>query len=132
MKPLRIYRFVLLGFFLLIVVSLGSAYASSLTFDVTTTSISQNSFVPSANEKKPSICAMYITSIINGSGTINGDAASNLIYGGAGNDTIYGGDGNDCIYGLGGDDTIDGGDGTNDICIGGGGTNTFINCESTP
>lgn len=130
MKPIRIYRFLLAGFFLLVLFSIGSAFASSLIFTSNNNNISYSHSVPTANDLKPAACTMYISNIITSSGTINGTSGNDLIFGSSGNDTINGLGGNDCIFGLAGDDTIDGGDGTADICVEGTGTNTSTNCET--
>ena len=86
-------------------------------------------FTIDANALKPAACAaLNLTSIVtNNAGT----SAADLILGSAAADTITGGNGNDCILGGGGNDTINGGNGTNDICIGGPGTDTFSNCETS-
>lgn len=130
MKPIRIYRFLLAGFFLLVLFSIGSAFAANLVFVPARTYISYSHTVTTADKLKPAACKMYISNIITSSGTINGTSGNDLIFGSSGNDTINGLGGNDCIFGLAGDDTIDGGDGTADICVEGTGTNTSTNCET--
>lgn len=92
--------------------------------------------------------AAGLTSLVVGSGSVNGTNANDLILGSAGNDTIDGKNGDDCIVGgdgndnlaggpgndvlVGGsgDDALDGGPG-NDICYGGPGTDTATRCETT-
>jgi Ca2+-binding RTX toxin-like protein len=107
-----------------------------------------------ANALKPPECAaLNLTSVVVGSGTINGGGGSSLILGSAGADTISGQGGNDCILGGGGNDILRGGRGAevliggpgadqldggsgSDACYGynattsGGGIDTFVNCET--
>ena len=58
-----------------------------------------------------------------------GDDGHDGILGFGGNDIIIGGAGNDRINGNSGDDYIDGGAGTQDLCRGGDGADSAINCE---
>lgn len=98
---------------------------------------------------RPDECsAVPVTNIILGSGSINGTNQSDLILGSSGSDTIdamnrsdciVGGGGNDTIYGrngadvlLGGEgnDYLDGGNNKGDVCYGGPGWDTAVNCET--
>jgi len=105
-----------------------------------------NSAAVTGNDLKPDACAgINITAVVDlGAGdsatsgndlilgtpgndaVIRGDAGDDCILGGAGNESfflIFGG-----IYGEGGDDVLIGGPGW-DVCRGGGGNNTYIDCE---
>ncbi len=86
---------------------------------------------PTANQLKPSACvSLNLTTVLSGSGTIDGSNAAELILGGAGADTIRGRAGTDCLVGGAGNDSLRG-DGGTDICIGGPGIDTFVNsCET--
>lgn len=78
-----------------------------------------------ADALKPADCAgISLTTIVAGSGTINGTAGNDLNIGSAGADTIDGKQGDDCILGGGGDDSLRGSGGF-DVCIGGPGIDTF-------
>jgi Ca2+-binding RTX toxin-like protein len=59
---------------------------------------------------------------------INAGSGEDVVYGGDGNDTIYGGNHSDYLDGGLGDDYIEGGWHT-DTCMGGGGSNDYIDCE---
>jgi Ca2+-binding RTX toxin-like protein len=61
---------------------------------------------------------------------LNGTNAADLVLGTNAAETITGRGGNDCLVGGGGNDALNGGAGTNDVCVGGPGTDTFnANCE---
>lgn len=82
------------------------------------------------NTLKPTECAgITLTSLVTGTGTINGTKNNDLILGSAVADDMNGAQGDDCILGGGGNDTINGFVGT-DVCIGGPGTDTFYGCET--
>lgn len=84
------------------------------------------------NDVKPVGCAgITLTSVVIGSGIVNGTAANELILGGSGGDTINGFGGTDCIVGGDGNDLIDGGAGS-DVCLGGPGTDTFVTVLLVP
>jgi hypothetical protein len=59
----------------------------------------------------------------DGGDTLNGNNCDDVLNGGRGNDNLFGGDGDDFLDG--GSDTIFGGD----CCVGGPGTDQFLNCE---
>ncbi|RPI94988.1 MAG: hypothetical protein EHM40_04690 [Chloroflexi bacterium] len=123
--PLRLFA---LGSFVLIIVSLLSAFAAGLS--VPPSNVGQQSISVAAEDIKPAACGtLYLTNIVSGSGTLTGTAANDLIIGGTGADTIDGLGGNDCILGSDGDDLITGGEGT-DVCLGGPGTDAFTACET--
>jgi Ca2+-binding RTX toxin-like protein len=83
------------------------------------------------NDVKPGDCSgIAVTTLVTGSGVINGTGGNDLVLGAAGGDSITAGGGNDCVHGGGGDDTIDGGLLGTDVCVGGPGTDTFLNCET--
>lgn len=108
-------------------VSVGDTAANG----VPTTKTDDNSVAITANDLKPAACAsLNLTTVITGSGTINGTAGNDLITGSAGNDNISGNGGNDCILGGNGKDTLNGGTGT-DVCIAGpSSTPTYKGCET--
>ena len=98
---------------------------------VPSTKAADRSQAITANTLKPTECAgITLTSVVRGSGNINGTTGNDLILGSAGADTIDGKNGDDCILGGGGNDGLTGSAGT-DVCIGGPGTDTFTNCETT-
>jgi hypothetical protein len=83
------------------------------------------------DDLKPGDCgSINVTSLVTGSGVFSGTAGNDLILGGSGGDTISAGGGNDCVLGGGGNDTIDGGLLGQDVCVGGPGTDVFVNCET--
>ncbi len=131
----------------LIFVAAATAVAAANTVPGTRLGNSSRAVTP--DNKKPSACSAFtVTSLIVGSGTINGTNANNLILGsagadditgrqgrdcilsGGGNDTINGNQGDDVILGGPGDDDIDGGAGTGDACYSGGGSDSFNRCEA--
>mgnify|MGYP001167419995 FL=1 len=98
---------------------------------------------------RPDECsALPVNNIVIGSGGINGTNQSDLILGspgddsidakngndcvvgGAGNDTLYGKNGADVLLGGEGDDYLDGGNNKGDVCYGGPGWDTAVNCET--
>ena len=111
----------------LIIVSVITVVAAANS--VTSSRLSDQSLPIAINALKPSECAsINLTSIVIGSGTINGTNANELILGSPLADTIKAKAGSDCILGGGGNDDIDGGPGY-DICIGGPGSDVFSKCE---
>jgi hypothetical protein len=102
-------------------------------------------------ELAPPECASIaagLTSVIVGSGTIDGNNGNSLILGSAANDLVRARQGNDCVVGGAGDDDLRGNQGddvlvggpgddtlnggqNSDICYGGPGTDTAQNCETT-
>ena len=126
MRNSILFRFLLIGMFVLVVMS--SVYAFAANLSIPSSKIGYISRRVTANDLKPDYCTQNLTNVISGSGEITGTNGNDLIIGSSGNDTINGLGGNDCIVGGGGADSIDGGDG-NDACgIGSG--NTYLNCES--
>jgi len=114
--PLQI---VTVGSIGLILVSAVTAVAAMNT--VPSTHVSNQGFSIGVNDLKPSTCGgIFLTSLVTGSGIINGTAGNDLIIGSAGGDIIDGGGGDDCILGGGGGDT----------CTGGAGIDVFVSCES--
>jgi Ca2+-binding RTX toxin-like protein len=129
LKPVIVFRIILFVFFVLVVVSVASAFTAANT--IAPSNIGFQSLSVNANDLKPAACAgMNLTNVIHGSGTITGTSSNDLIFGSSGDDVIDGQGGDDCIVGGGGNDIIDGNDG-NDICVGSGGNVTFLNCETT-
>lgn len=123
-------RYVILGFLILILVSVAMAVAASNT--VPGSRLASRSAAINANALKPTECAaLNLTAIVicPSSGNCTGTKNSELILGTANADTIKGKGGADCILGGGGDDDITGGAG-GDVCIGGPGTDTFTSCET--
>ncbi len=128
-KPTLILKIVLIGLIVLVVASVASAYAATIT--IAPSNIGITTVDVNADDLKPAACAaLHLTNIVHGSGTITGTSGNDLIIGSSGNDVIDGLGGDDCIVGGGGDDIINGNDGT-DVCIGAGGKVTFLNCETT-
>jgi len=114
------YRFIGLGWLLLILTSLFSAFAASIS--VVPGGLMENDQPVAANDLKPAECAgLDLANIIENG---NGGAGNDLILGSAGLDIIDGGDGDDCIIGGGGLDTLIGGAG-NDVLLGGDGDDTL-------
>jgi CSLREA domain-containing protein len=66
---------------------------------------------------------------LGGADTISGGRGNDVACGGTGNDVIKGGRGSDSLYGEDGNDTLNGGRGSGDLCVGGPGVDTRINCE---
>ena len=63
---------------------------------------------------------------------IDGKNGDDCVVGAAGNDDLNGGNGNDFLLGGPGNDVLDGGrKKDNDTCYGGGGTNTYVECDIT-
>ncbi len=113
----------------LVCVSLLSALATANSVPATRADLDVRSIGP--NDFKPPACAsMTLTSLVLGSGTINGSNANDLILGSNVDDSIKGKAGGDCLLGGGGNDDL-AGDGGLDVCIGGPGTDTFKpSCET--
>jgi RTX calcium-binding nonapeptide repeat (4 copies) len=64
---------------------------------------------------------------------IDGKNGMDCIVGGGGNDNLNGGNDDDILIGNDGDDVLEGGPKKdNDICYGGSGANSFIECDLTP
>jgi len=119
MRLRAIFKLMIFGLIALILVSVVSAFAAGMI--IVPSTIDRASKTVSANDLKPSACSgLNLNQIIEGSGTFNGTANSDLILGSAGDDTIDGGDGNDCILGGSG----------NDVCTGGAGNDVFALCET--
>jgi len=117
----------------LIIVSVITVVAAANS--IASSRLSDQSLPIDINALKPPECAaINVTSIVIGSGTINGTNANELILGSPLADTITGKAGSDCILGGSGNDYIDGGGGGGagsgyDICIGGPGSDVFSKCE---
>jgi hypothetical protein len=125
---ISILRLVFLGLFALLIVSVVSAFAAGMSVPVS--NVGQQSVPVTAEDVKPAACnALYLTTIISGSGTLTGTTGNDLIIGSAGADLIDGMEGNDCILGGGGDDSLIGNTG-NDVCLGGTGNDSFTDCEA--
>ncbi len=126
--PKILSRVAVFGLVALVLISLGSAVATSNS--IPGTRVGRTTQVINANALKPPQCAaLNLTAIVTGSGTFQGTSASELIIGSSGPDTIRGRGGTDCILGGGGDDDLIGNQG-GDVCIGGPGTDTFTKCET--
>jgi Ca2+-binding RTX toxin-like protein len=146
----KILTLVILGFAVIIVISVFSALAATNT--VPDTWADQESRSISADLLKPSECSgITLTNIVDiGAGETGTDAndlilgtdkADAEIRGGAGHDCILGGKGNERqkigkdwgpgIFGEDGNDVIIGGPGNNDHCDGGNGDDTYFSCETT-
>ena len=130
----------------LVLVSAISAYAAANS--VPRSKVVDYRTAITANTLKPSECAsLTLTSVVTGSGDIDGGSGNDLILGSphvdridgkGGNDCIVSGDGEDHLKGNGGNDVLlggadsdelDGGPGS-DVCHrGGGDNNTYDSCE---
>jgi len=130
---------------------LGAVTALAAANTVPATRIGQSDHPVTLQQLAPSECSGIsgsLTSLVVGTGDIDGTNASELILGSAsadairgrqGSDCIVGGDGddvlegnqaNDVLVGGAGDDDLDGGNGNNDWCFGGSGTDTANRCET--
>jgi len=140
-----------LAVMILSLTALGAVTAMAAANSVPATRVGVSNHPVTVQQLAPPECASIaagLTSLIVGSGTIDGNNGSSLILGSAGADTIRARQGNDCAVGGGGnddlrgnqgsdvlvggagDDALDGGQGT-DICYGGSGTDTANRCETT-
>lgn len=109
------------------VLALGASALSALAAAnvVPSTSATEQSSVPTANDIKPAECAaLNLTAIVVGSGTFSGSNANELVLGSAGVDDIDGVGGDDCVLGGGSADTINGG-ADNDVLLGGAGADVI-------
>lgn len=143
----------LLALTVLIVSSIVFAFAGSVT--VPPSRLDEQSFAITVSDLIPAECSSISSSItavvVCSGGNCAGSIASELILGTAGDDMIdgkngldcvVGGDGNDqlnggndddVLIGGSGDDTLDGGPKKDmDICYGGSGSNTYIECDTMP
>ena len=130
MIRMKIPRLVLVLLAVLIIISIGFAYAANNVVPVT--HLTDQTTAVDPNQMKPAACSgITLTAIVVCTGGIcNGSNASELILGTSGDDNIKGKRGDDCIVGGGGDDTITG-DNDTDVCIGGPGNDSFSNkCET--
>ena len=75
---------------------------------------------------------------LGGNDVIHGGNGGDCLVGGDGNDRLLGenakdiligGDGDDYLDGGNGKDFLDGGPGTGDVCLGGNGNDTYVDCE---
>ena len=123
-------RFVVILLVVLIIVSVGFAYAANNIVPITR--LTDQSRTIDANALKPAACSGINLNaiIVCAGGKCNGTNSDELIIGTNGYDDISGKNGDDCIIGGDGDDDIDGDNGT-DVCSGGPGNDTFGNkCET--
>lgn len=128
MRPRVVFQITIIGLLTLIIISVFTAFAAGM--DIPPSNAGVESVPVRAEDIKPPACsALYLTTIVRGSGTITGTNGNDLIIGSSGNDSIDGGGGDDCIESSGGDDIIDGNN-DSDVCIGGSGDDTFSNCET--
>lgn len=132
----------------LLAVTIGASFMTGWAASnvVPPSSAALKSSVPVPNDFKPASCAaIAVTTLVTGTGTFSGTAASDLILGSAAADTITSNASNDCVIGGNGDDdlragtgggagggtdVLNGGAGT-DTCREEGGTPTVISCELT-
>ncbi|MBN8580801.1 MAG: hypothetical protein J0L96_09025 [Anaerolineae bacterium] len=125
---MKLFRWLLVGVFAVIVVTSMTAIAAANT--VPPSQVDDQSVSYNVNHLKPSACSgIVLSNLVTGSGIMTGTAGNDLIIASSGADVIDGAGGNDCILGGGGADTITGGDG-NDVCLGGADADAFIACES--
>jgi hypothetical protein len=128
MKTRVVFQVTLFGLFLLVVLSVMSAFAAGI--EIQPKNVGVSSVPVRANDLKPPACSsLDLTYIVRGTGFIAGTEGNDLILGGSAADTVDGRGGNDCILAAGGDDTLIGGDG-NDVCLGGTGADLFDGCET--
>ena len=121
-------RVLSLGLFALLVVTAVTALAATNT--VPSTRVMNESISFNINHLKPAACAgITVSTVVTGSGIINGTAGNDLILGSSNLDTISDLAGDNCILGGDGDDVITGGPGR-DVCIGGSWNDTFLACET--
>ena len=147
-KVRQVFLVILIGFAVVVVVSVFTAVAASDTVSCSRAGQDQSSIT--GNDIKPAECArINITNIVDVGAGESGTDGNDLILGTAGDDTVIrGGAGDDCILGGGGndrrgffmfwipglfgdegDDVLIGGPGL-DSCYGGAGTDTYFGCES--
>jgi Ca2+-binding RTX toxin-like protein len=123
MKAPAWIRLAAVGAFSILLAGTMAAYAASNT--VPSTRMDHESYAITANGLKPSACAsLNLTSIISGSGTLNGNSGANLILASAGTDTLNGAGGADCLVAGAGNDTLNGGAAA-DILLGGDGNDNL-------
>jgi Ca2+-binding RTX toxin-like protein len=140
----RYYRFAVIGFSLVLVLSVAGALTNTIG-GVTPPRLGNYTAAITPYALEPQACksaGLNPTSIVEGTTGTTGD---DLILGTSAGETIrgdsavFGPYGNDCILGGGGNDTIHGdsfffiwdiGNGT-DVCIGGPGSDSFGGCETT-
>jgi Ca2+-binding RTX toxin-like protein len=130
MNHLRIPRLVFILLVVLVIISVGFAFAANNI--VPTTRLTDQSQTIDANTLKPAACSGLTLNaiVICTGGKCNGTNSDELIIGTSGYDDIKGKNGDDCIIGGDGDDDISGDNGT-DVCIGGPGNDSFTNkCET--
>jgi Ca2+-binding RTX toxin-like protein len=106
-----------------------SVLAATNTVPASKAGLVQSAISVDAQKPKPDCNGITVTTLLTGSGNVNGTNAAELFVGSAGVDNLDGKAGTDCIVGGGGNDAITGGAGT-DVCIGGPGTDTFTSCET--
>ena len=105
LKPVIIFRIVLICLIILIVASVASAFAAANT--IAPSNVGIQSVDVNADDLKPAACTdLHLTNVVGGSGTIIGTSNNDLIIGGSENDVIDGKGGDDCIIGAGGNDSI--------------------------
>jgi Ca2+-binding RTX toxin-like protein len=125
MKKMQLIAIVLMG--VLVLVSGITAFAAVNV--IPNSRLMDQAFAPNANDFKPSECAsLNLTSIVTGTGVVQGTQGNDLILTDAGDDKLQGKNGDDCLVAGDGDDELIGNNGW-DICIGGGGNDTFNKCE---
>ena len=122
-------RIALLGLLVLLLLSVVPALTAANT--VPSTRAVHDVRAIALNDLKPGDCgSVDVANLVTGSGAFSGTAGNDLVLGGSGGDTITAGGGNDCVLGGGGNDSIDGGLLGQDVCLGGPGTDVFLNCET--
>lgn len=107
-----------------------AAWALTASNSVPQTYVGSQQLTIDANALKPPQCAaLNLTTVVTGT---TGTSGNDLVLGPAAGSVIHGGGGVDCIVGGGGNDTLWGnGPRNGDVCIGGPGTNTFKQCQTT-
>jgi Ca2+-binding RTX toxin-like protein len=114
---------------LLMVLALIAGHASMANNVVPATKLNKEVSTRTIPELLPPECSSQtstITAFVLGTA---GTSANELLMGTTAIETINGASGDDCLMGGAGNDTLNGGAGSNDVCIGGPGTDTFSGCE---
>src|SRR6185369_1662875 len=96
MNRLSPFRWLTISLIALLLFSSMTALATSNTIPMT--QLDDLSVMTGLNDKKPSECeGWFLTSLVSGSGIINGTSGNDLILGSSASDVIDGQGGDDCI-----------------------------------
>lgn len=137
----------------LVISSISFAFAANIV--VPSTRLTDQRLVVAIHDLAPAECSsissLLTAVVVCTGGSCSGSTAAELILGTAGDDQIDGKNGSDCILGGSGNDSLNGGndddvlignDGDDvldagpkkdtDVCYGGTGSNSFVECDVTP